>query len=114
MHYSGLFMKNNQISQEVHIFRGRVIPELRGLLVGYSALINAYELDVPLPDILSIISFKHKKYGTEEWAVYTPRYKPEDSLAGHILFALKHEAVDLAVLSALFRKITPEIITEII
>lgn len=35
----------------------------------------------------------------------TPHHQPEDTLAGHLIFALKWEGVDLAVLAALFRVI---------
>jgi Fic family protein len=53
-------------------------------------------------------------YNTEEWKVLTPRHKPEDSLSGHLTFALKYEGVDLAVLNALFKTVTSEDILHIV
>lgn len=97
--------KKNIISRSLSIFQGRSLPESDAWLVGYAALIDHYNLKVPLPENLSIISRRHKKYEIEGWSVYTPRYKPEDSLSFHLTFALKHEGVDLAVLKALFQKI---------
>ncbi len=74
-------------------------------MAGYGALIKHYGLEVPLPAKLSIISRKHKHYETGEWRVFTPRHAPEETLAGHLTFALKNEGVDLHVLKSLFCKI---------
>ena len=86
----------------------RVLPEKKVSLAGYAALLEAYELSVPLPDILAVISSKHTKYETDVWRVFTPRHAPEDSLYGQLIFALKHEGVDLAVLKALFDVVSAE------
>ena len=83
----------------------RPLPEPNAKTVGYAALIQKYELSVPLPIILSAIGEKHTKYETESWQVFTPRHAPDDSLYGHLVFALRYEGVDLAILSALFKKI---------
>jgi len=96
-------MKNNQISQKISVFHERTAPE-RGSLAGYGALINAFNLQVPIPDKISIISEKHKRYDNEEWAVFTPRHTPHDDLSGHLTFALKYEGVDLYIMKALFKK----------
>ncbi len=92
------------------IFYGRAVPERNGWLADYSALIHTYDLKVPLPEKLSFISAQHRRYGNDEWEVYTLRYKPEDSLGAHLTFALKYEGVDLAVLNALFKKIPPQVL----
>jgi Fic family protein len=97
-----------QISSEVSVFQGLALPRGECYLVGYSALINAYQLQVPLPLKLSAIGRQHKRYDTEIWSIFTPRYKPEDTLPGHLTFALRYEGIDLAVLHALFKKISPE------
>ena len=44
---------------------------------------------------------------TSEWLLLTPRHAPEDSLRGHLEFALKWEGVNLGVLAALYRTIDP-------
>ncbi len=106
-------MSNNQYSQEVTVFHDRTAPE-KGILAGYAALIAAHDLKVPIPERVALISEKHKRYRTDEWEVFTPRHKPEDSLAGHMTFALKYEGVDLGVLQALFSKVAGNDITAII
>jgi len=63
-------------SDAVSIFRGRWIPEA-AIPVGYAALIDAFELHVPLPITLSAIGPRHKVYQAESWSVYTPRHQPD-------------------------------------
>src|SRR5690606_14941596 len=83
-------------------------------LAGYSALIQAHGLHVPAPDFLSAIGTKHRLINQGAWRLYTPRHRPEDSLLGHLTFALKYEGLDLGILSALFRSVEPGEITEIV
>jgi len=91
-----------RFSSGVSVFHDRKLPEPDVGLAGYAALIAAFSLSVPLPEKLAFISRQHRRYDTDEWAVYTPRHRPEPTLAGHIAFALRYEGVDLAVLHALF------------
>ena len=96
----------NQISQRVtHIHGFSLELEEGALLAGYSALIEAYNLKVPVPGYLCAIGTKHKKYNYARWHIFTPRHTPKDTLYGHLIFALKYEGIDLAVLNSLFRKI---------
>jgi hypothetical protein len=101
-------------SQIKNDFHGRRLPEDNMTLAGCSAVINYYELAIPLPDVLSAVSTKHKKYEVDQWSVFTPRHKPDDTLQGHLFFALKYEAIDLAFYNALFVKIERATIKEII
>jgi len=71
------------------------------------ALAAAYGLDVPAPDILFAISERHTLRTEGRWSILTPRYQLPDTLVSHLGFALRHEAVDLGLLAALFRR--PEV-----
>ena len=104
----------NQYSRPVTAFHGFPALEEGSTLAGYSALISANGLKVPAPDYLSAIGTKHKKYDYERWHIFTPRHRPRDTLYGHLVFALKYEGIDLAVLNALFQKIEAGEILEII
>ena len=104
----------NQNSQNLTIFHGFPALEEGASLAGYSALIRAHDLKIPLPDHLCAVGTKHKKYDYERWHIFTPRHKPEDTLHGHLVFALKYEGIDLAILNALFQDIDAEEIKEII
>lgn len=106
-------MKDNRFSHNIIAFHGRTAPE-EGYLTGYAALLYAYDLHTPLPDVLSIISYKHKQYTTPEWRVFTPRHRPEDTLAGHLTFAFKYEGIELGFLKKLFEKISTEEIIQLI
>jgi len=66
---------------------------------------------MPLTSRLALISEKHRQYQTSEWLVYTTRHKPEDSLYGHLTFALKYEGVNLLFFRKLFEE-TGETIIE--
>ena len=83
----------------------RPLPEPNVKIVGYAALIQKYELKVPLPMILSAVAEKHTKYKTDSWQVFTQRHTPKESLYGHLVFALRYEGVDLAILNCLFEKV---------
>lgn len=87
-------------------WRGRRLPE-PGRLAGYAALIEALSLQVPLPRVPTMISERHVVDEIDGWRVLTPRHSPDDTLADHLTFALKHEGVDLAVLSKVFESVGP-------
>jgi len=95
----------NQISQNITVFHGFPALEDGARLAGYSALIQGHDLKVPVPDHLCAIGTKHKKYDYERWHIFTPRHRPEDTLYGHLTFALKYEGIDLSILNTLFQTI---------
>ena len=94
---------DNQKSRDITVFHDFPVLEEGSSFAGYSALIQRYNLKVPLPDYLCAIGRKHKKYDNERWHIFTPRHKPNETIFGHITFALKYEGIDLAVLNALFQ-----------
>lgn len=94
-------IENKRFSQEINVFHGRQTPE-KVTLVGYGAVIDSLNLAVPLPAQLAVISEKHRQYHTPEWLVYTPRHTPQDSLYGHMTFALKYEGINLLFFKKLF------------
>ncbi len=95
------------------IFHNRVLPEPADP-AGYAELIDRYQLKTPLPDQLAAIAERHSPKSTAEWQMLTPRHRPEDSLSGHLRFALKWEGVRLSILNALFKTIESEQIAQII
>lgn len=52
----------NYFTRKVSIFQGINLPEEEVFLAGYTALINALKLNVPLPEQLFAISHKSTKY----------------------------------------------------
>ncbi|WP_198024767.1 Fic family protein [Bradyrhizobium sp. Cp5.3] len=100
-------------SGPVSVFRDRRLPE-PAVPAGYAALIDAYDLSVPVPRALSAIGTKHRILEQGGWRIYTPRHAPEASLEGHLTFALKYEGLDLAVLKRLFLAVTGGDIAELV
>lgn len=81
---------------------------------GYSALIERYRLRVPRPARLFAIGEKHGIEYLPGWTLLTPRHAPRDSLVGQLTFAFKYEGLQLDTLSALFQKVSPKAITELV
>ena len=99
-------MQKNQFSGIVNVFHEKRLPEPASP-VGYAALIDAYSLRTPVPLALCAIGARHKIYEQDDWHIYTPRHTPAPSLAGHLVFALKYEGLDLAILKRLFAAVSP-------
>lgn len=106
--------QNNPNSRDITAFQAFPALEPGATLAGYAALITNHNLQVAAPDYLCAIGTKHKKYVKGRWRMFTPRHKPEDSLLGHLTFALKHEGIDLGVLKCLFAGTEPQTIAEIV
>lgn len=92
----------------------RPLPEPKAKMVGYAYLVQKYELHVPLPVILTAIGKKHTIYEADGWKVLTPRHVPKNSLYAHLVFALRYEGIDLAVLQGLFAKIDKSVLEKAI
>jgi hypothetical protein len=105
--------RQKRFSAPVTVFRERRLPEA-AKPAGYAALIDAYNLTVPLPLTLSAIGRRHRIINRDGWRILTPRHEPQASLAGHLTFALKHEGLDLAVLKRLFLAVAPAEIEAIV
>jgi hypothetical protein len=112
-HISQKIIENNNISLEINIFHGRQAPE-KATLVGYGAIIDYLDLEVPIPSRLALISEKHRQYQTPEWLVFTPRHRPLDLLYSHLTFALKYEGINLLVFKKLFEKIENAVIKSMV
>ncbi|MEM1001498.1 MAG: Fic family protein [Bacteroidota bacterium] len=101
------------ISRKISIFHGRQTPEI-GTLVGYGAIIEAYDLRLPLPETLSLISSKKRQYAVKHWQVFTPRHEPEDNLYKQLVFALKYEGLNILVFKQLFQRIERAEVTKMV
>ncbi|WHP69593.1 Fic family protein [Phaeobacter inhibens] len=96
-------------------FQDEPVPEAV-TLAGWAAL--AHHLSIAaLVRKLSCISDKHvrgNKRGEGCWEVYDKRYRPDDTLEGHLNFALRHEDIDLLVLKRAFDAVPPKAVQDII
>lgn len=102
-----------RFSGPVTVFQERRLPET-ATPAGYAALIDAYNLAVPLPRTLSATGERHRIIAQEGWRIMTPRHAPQPTLEGHLTFALKYEGLDLAVLKWLFIAVGPTAIEALV
>lgn len=100
-------------SGEVTVFHDRRLP-VPGKPAGYAALIDAYDLAVPLPIRLSAIGARHKIVEDAAWRILTPRHEPAATLEGHLTFALKYEGLDLGALKRLFLTLPADVIADMV
>ena len=105
--------QQHRFSHSVTVFREQRLP-VTATPAGYAALIDAYELRVPLPRTLCATGERHRFLAQAGWRIYSPRHVPPPSLGGHLTFALKHEGLDLAVLKRLFLATGPAPIEAIV
>ncbi|TGQ32744.1 Fic family protein [Mesorhizobium sp. M00.F.Ca.ET.216.01.1.1] len=96
----------HQFSDAITVFQEARLPE-KATPAGYSALIDAYKLAVPLPRTLCATGEHHRIIERDGWRIMTPRHAPHPTLEGHLTFALKYEGLDLAVLKRLFHATGP-------
>jgi Fic family protein len=106
--------ENNRLEENITVFRNYTLPETDMKLAGYSALIHKNDLEVPLPELISAISKKHRSYTAGKWRVFKTVQEPAPTLPGHLTFAFKYEGVDLLVLKKLFETISKNDIEEIV
>ena len=107
------FMARNQFSGPVTFFRDKRFP-VKATSAGYGALIDYFDLKVPLPRILFAIGDRDRNIKEQGWHIVTPRHSPSSDIQGHLKFAIKYEGLDLAVLTRLFQATGPKPIEEMV
>lgn len=113
--------KSTHFSHTALIFHGKQLPK-EATVVGYGAIIHTLQLEIPLPNTISIISNQNKRYQLENWAVYPKSYLPEDSLElteiealyKQLVFALKYEGINLLVFKKLTQYYDPNQLNELV
>jgi Fic family protein len=100
-------------SQEVNGFRDWGLPE-PAIPVGYAALIERFDLALPLPSTLAAIAQRHHPVSRPPWRFLPPSYRPPNTLEGQLLFALKWEGVQPGILACLFRAVEQDEVAAIV
>ena len=90
------------------VFQERSLPSVTRL-AGWSALVHALGISAPVRHPVCVseqyVSGSRREEGG--WTVLDKRYWPGDSFAGHLIFALRHEHLDLLVLKRVFDAVPP-------
>ncbi len=114
-------MYSAHFSQAAHVFLGRSLPE-EGRVVGYASIISKLDFRIPMPDQISMVCSRNKKYETDQWRVFPDKYLPDDhlevdeilALYRHLVFALKYEGVNLLVFSQLAKHYSEQQLTNLV
>ena len=85
--------------------------------IGYSQLITRFRLRaLPLAEEAQLASDVRgrgsRQQGSRRLNLFEPKYQPEDTLAGHLQFALRYEGVNLQVLALLFAETGEQELTQ--
>jgi hypothetical protein len=97
------------------IFQEKSVP-YGSKLAGWAALVQALTISAPVrrPSCVSEqhIRGSHREEGI--WTIFDKRYWPGDTFADHLLFALRHEDIDLLLLKRVFEAVAQSEIEAII
>lgn len=77
---------------------------------GFAAIVHAFSVRAPVRTAAAI-SHQHVSGNRRQdgiWEVYDKRYQPDDTLEGHLGFALRHEPIDLLVLKRILDAVPEE------
>ena len=94
-------------------FQNSIVPN-GAELIGFSWLLNHFNLSVPLRD-LSCISIKRlssQKLKSGDWTLFDTKLKIDNRAFSHLEFALKHEVLDLLVLKHILKRFSEEELTQ--
>lgn len=100
-------------AKDTKYFQDEVVPS-GTQIAGFSALVQSFDLNAPVRQF-SCVSAKRIKEGVRAqgaWHVYDNRRKPEETVEGHLNFAMKYESFDLLILKELFQKIKESVIEQ--
>jgi len=90
----------------ITVFQEKSVPD-GSQLAGWAALVQALAIPAPVrrPSCVSEqhIRGSHRKEGI--WTIFDKRYWPGDAFADHLLFALRHEDIDLLILKRVFEAV---------
>jgi len=79
-------------------------------LAGWSALVHGLKVAAPVrnPCCVSTRHVKNSQRMEGEWRIFDKRYAPGAKAVDHLVFALRHEDIDLLILKRVFERIPPD------
>lgn len=89
-------------------FQNQPLPQ-NTQLVGWSALVHELQIAAPVrnPSCVSGQHVKNSQRAEDGWRIFDKRYAPETKVIDHLVFAMRHEAIDLLVLKRACDRIPP-------
>ncbi len=105
----------NVPAPQLAYFQDQRLPQ-NARLAGFAALVSGLGVPVPMRE-MAAVSGHHIKQGPRidgKWRIFDKRYAPDETLEGHLTFALRHEHIDLLVLKRALRAVPAESIANIV
>ena len=95
------------------IFQEKHVPP-DSSLIGMAALVYSLNVEAPVrkPACVSTHRIKETKRDAGEWRIFDSKYSVGNTLDAHIVFALRHEDLDLLVLKRVFMAIPEQALAE--
>ncbi len=96
-------------------FQGSLVPA-DTKLVGWAALVHALSIEAPVRHP-SCVSDKHimgSSKAENGWTIFDKRYGGEEDFESHLIFALRHEIIDLLILKRVFKSVPQSVIEDFI
>ena len=90
----------------ITVFQDRIVPN-GTRLAGWAALVHALAIAGPVrrPSCVSEQHVGGSRRQEKVWTVFDKRYWPGDTFADHLIFALRHEGLDLLILKRIFEAV---------
>src|ERR1700682_3002395 len=91
----------------VEIFQEKTIPA-GARLAGWAALVHALAIPAPVrrPSCVSEQYVGGSRREEGAWTIFDKRYWPSDNFADQLIFALRHEDIDLLILKRIFEAVS--------
>ncbi len=95
-------------STPIAIFQENSVPD-GSMLAGWAALVHALAIQAPVrrPSCVSEKHVRGSRRREGPWIIFDRRYRPGDTFADHLAFALRHEPIDLLILKRVFEAVSP-------
>ena len=99
----------------VQVFQEKTVPT-GTRLAGWAALVRALNVQAPVrnPSVISEQHIRGSRRQEQDWSVFDKRYWPGEDLAAHLIFALRHEPIDLLILKRVFAAAPTDVVQEIV
>jgi hypothetical protein len=90
------------------VFQERSVPTA-ARLAGWSALVQALGISAPVghPSCVSGQYVSGSRREERGWTIFDKRYWPGENFADHLIFALRHEKLDLLIVKRVFGAVPP-------
>lgn len=85
-------------------------------LAGWAALVRALNVQAPVrnPSAVSEQHIRGSRRQEQDWSVFDKRYWPGEDFTAHLIFALRHEPIDLLILKRVFEAVPPDLVQDMV